>query len=252
MAEGRTIQSVSRALYILEAFSGQVKELSVTEISKRLALSKSTAFGLIHTLAEHGYLEQNAENSKYRLGLKLLKLGNIVQMNNIICQKARPCLETLVAEFDETAHLAIQRFSMVVYIDKIESDRTIYINSHIGAENPMYCTGVGKCLLAFMDSEERQRIFNGYKNLEHRTPKTLTSVALLEKDLTLIRERGFSLDDEEFGLGLFCVAVPLFDASGQVVAAISLSGPKAHFDENRSALIARRMQEVTKQISPSL
>lgn len=252
MAEGRSIQSVARALHILEAFSGQIKELSVTEISKRLALSKSTAFGLIHTLTENGYLEQNAENSKYRLGLKLLKLGNIVQMNNIVCQKARPYLEALVSEFEETAHLAIQRFSVVVYIDKIESDRTIYIHSHVGAENPMYCTGVGKCLLAFMSEEGRNRIYKGYGVLDRRTPKTITNLLDLEADLARVRERGYSLDDEEFGLGLFCVAAPVFDHAGQVVAAISLSGPKAHFDDVRVRLIAQSMKEATAKISREL
>ena len=252
MSEGRTIQSVARALYILEAFSGQLKELSVTEISKKLELSKSTAFGLINTLAQHGYLEQNVENAKYRLGLKLLKLGNIVQMNNIVCQKARPYLEALVNDFNETVHLAIQRFSMMVYIDKIESDRTIYIHSHIGAENPMYCTGVGKCILAFMADEERKRIYKGYKILESRTPKTLATIESLDQDLALIRGRGYSLDDEEFGLGLFCVAVPVFNQAGQVVAAISLSGPKAHFDDQRVAFIAQKMKAAAAEISCSL
>ncbi len=252
MSEGRTIQSVARALRILEAFSGQTKELSVTEISKQQGLSKSTAFGLINTLAENGYLEQNAENSRYRLGLKLLQLGSLVQMHNIICQKARPHLEFLVGEFDETVHLAIQRFSNVVYIDKIEGNRTIYIHSHIGAENPMYCTGVGKCLLAYMPAEARKRIFKGYQALEARTPKTIVSLDLLERDLALVRERGYSLDDEEFGLGLFCVAVPVFNKGGHVVAAISLSGPKAHFDEEKIDRIAQTMKNVTSRISSEL
>ena len=252
MPESRTIQSVARALFILEAFSNQNKELSVTDLSKKLGLSKSTAFGLINTLAEYGYLEQNSENSKYRLGLQLLKLGSLVQMNNIICQKARPYLEALVSEFDETVHLAIQRFSVVVYIDKIESDRTIYIHSHVGAENPMYCTGVGKCLLAYMAEGERQRVYKSYKTLEQRTPKTLHTFEQLEHDLTLIRERGYSLDDEEFGLGLFCVAAPVFNQAGQVVAAISISGPKAHFEADKVALIAQRMRVISQNLKESL
>ncbi|MGE4420687.1 MAG: IclR family transcriptional regulator [Pseudodesulfovibrio sp.] len=252
MSEGRVIQSVARALSILELFGGTTTELSVTEIANMLDLSKSTAFGLINTLARKGYLEQSQRDARYSLGLKLLRLGGLVRKNSILCQRARPFLEQLVTEFSETVHLAIEKNGLVVYIEKIRGEKAIFVQSDVGAQNPMYCTGVGKCLLAFMPESRLERVLNQMGTLERRGPNTITDMQDLRRELETIRQRGISFDDEEYAPGLICIAAPVRSEGGGVVAAISLSGAKAGIPPKRIAEISERITQVAAQISAQL
>jgi DNA-binding IclR family transcriptional regulator len=235
---------VARALNILELFEGS-PDLSVTEIANRLDLSKSTAFGLINTLAHKGYLEQNPRDSRYRLGLKLLRMGGAVQRHNVIVNRARPFMEKLVEEFSETVHLTVERNGMVVYIEKIEGDKAIFMQSAIGAENPMYCTAVGKCLLAYMPEAKAERLLRKMQPLERRGPNTIT-------ELQAIRERGISIDDEEHVPGLMCIAAPIRNHEGEVVAAISISGAKAGISSKLVGRISERVARAAQQISAAM
>jgi len=249
MSEGRVIQSVARALSILELFEGTPGDLSVTEIAARLDLSKSTAFGLINTLANKGYLEQNPRDSRYSLGLKLLRLGGAVRRRSILISKAKPFLEQLVQEFSETVHLTVERDGMVVYIEKIDGEKAIFMQSAVGAENPMYCTAVGKCLLAFMEEAKRERLFSRMEPLERRGPNTITDLDELRRELKTIRERGVSIDDEEHVPGLMCIAAPIRDHEGEVIASISMSGAKAGISSKMVGLISERIVWAAQQIS---
>jgi len=166
------IQSVDRALSILELFSNERPEIGVSDIARLLNLNKSTAFGLLSTLERRGYVEQNPDNGRYRLGLKTIELGQQKLSTFNIGQIAHPILKTLVDKVGETAHLAIYDHGEVIYIDKVECDNALSIASFIGKRNPAYCTGVGKCLLAFQSEEEIARVLSGV--LEVRTPKTIT------------------------------------------------------------------------------
>ncbi|MGE4293078.1 MAG: IclR family transcriptional regulator [Desulfovibrio sp.] len=252
MSEGRIIQSVARALSILELFEGPSIDLSVTEIANKLDLSKSTAFGLINTLAHKGYLEQNPRDSRYSLGLKLLRLGGMVRKHSILCRKARPYLEQLVSEFSETVHLAVEKNGLVVYIEKIRGAKTIFMQSDVGAENPMYCTGVGKCLLAYMPEERRERIIRQMGELERRGPNTITDRDELRKELESIRGKGYCYDDEEYAPGLLCVAAPVESPGAGVVAAVSLSGAKAGIPSRKMEELTARVVEVAGKISAEL
>jgi len=227
-------------------------ELSVTEIANQLDLSKSTAFGLINTLARKGYLEQNPRDSRYSLGLKLLRLGGAVQRHSILVNRAKPYMEKLVQEFSETVHLTVERNGMVVYIEKIEGEKAIFMQSAIGAENPMYCTAVGKCLLAFMPESKSERLLKKMEPLQRRGPNTITDIAELQKELQTIRERGISIDDEEHVPGLMCIAAPLRNHDGEVVAAISISGAKAGISSKMVGHISERITTVAQQISATM
>jgi len=251
MSEGRIIQSVARALNILELFESST-DLSVTEIANHLDLSKSTAFGLINTLAHKGYLEQNPRDSRYRLGLKLLRLGGAVQRHNILVNRAKPFMEKLVDEFSETVHLTVERNGLVVYIEKIEGDKAIFMQSAVGAENPMYCTAVGKCLLAYMPKANLERLLKKMQPLERRGPNTITDVAELRQELQVIRERGISIDDEEHVPGLMCIAAPIRNYEGEVVAAISISGAKAGISSKLVGRISEKVARTAQQISAAM
>lgn len=247
----KSIQSVERALNILELYKGKHAELSVTEIANELDLNKSTVFGLIKTLLNRGYLHQNESNAKYSLGLKALELGYNVQLNNVLLQKARPYLEILSAKYDETVHLAIEDNGEVLYVDRILGAKTISMNSEVWRRHPIYCTGLGKCLLAFMHEDRRAKILQ-HTELKPRTKNTITNPDDLRKELELIYRRGYSIDNEEFEFGLICIAVPIIKKEKGIIASISLSTPTLRFDYDNIEKTAQYLKELANKIENTI
>ncbi|HCX63970.1 MAG TPA: IclR family transcriptional regulator, partial [Eubacteriaceae bacterium] len=148
--QGVIIQSVSRALDILQCFEGNNKELGISEIANSLMLSKSTIYGLVNTLLSGGDLEQNKENKKYRLGIRLFELGSLVQRRMDLRNEARLyCLE-LAENYSYTIHLATHYNGEIVYIDKVDMPGAVIVYSQVGKRAPMHCTGVGKAMLAYL------------------------------------------------------------------------------------------------------
>lgn len=223
MATTKNIQSIERAFAILELFQQSLgRERSVKEIAQALSLNKSTAFGLINTLTNLGYLQQNGENQKYVLGLKLLSFSNAVKVQNIIIRTVHPYLEQINHKYNETAHCAVEDNGGVVYLDKVEALGSIYINTQIGTKNYMHCTGVGKCILAYLPEDTQERIYTG--NLKTMTYNTITNSEQLREEIDRVRKNGYAIDNEEISIGLSCVAVPIFSAPEKVACAISVSG----------------------------
>lgn len=251
MATTKNIQSLERASAILELLgSGSSTELSVKEISDALALNKSTAFGLINTLTNLGYLQQNGENQKYALGMKILSLSNAVRVNNIIIRTVHPYLEALSYRFGETAHSAVEQGDSVIYLDKVEAQSSIYINTQIGTKNYMHCTGVGKCILAYMGEERRSRILSGH--LRTITYNTITNAERMREELERVAAQGYAEDNEEIELGLSCVAVPVFSAPHAVACAISISGLTTRIKSTHHTEMVRALQDTSIQISQTL
>ena len=207
MATTKRIQSLERAAMILELFQNQVTELGLKEIVEKTELNKSTAFGIVNSLTDLGYLMQNSENQKYSLGPKILSLSTALRMNNVIVRITHPYLEELANRYQETVHSAIDAGNAsVIYLDKVESDSSIIINTKMGVKNYMHCTGVGKCLLAYKPVEECDRLLRF--PLTARTYNTFTEREPLYEELKKIRERGYAMDRDEIEIGLSCVSVP--------------------------------------------
>ncbi len=244
------IQSVDRALSILEVFSLKEKELGVTEISKRTALNKSTCFGLIHTLQNKGYLEQNPDNGKYRLGIKVFELGQIFELGLELRTIAKPYLEELVKETKETVHLVIRNKIEAAYIEKVEGPSAVNIISQVGNRVNLYCTGVGKSLLAYFPEDDVSEVLD--KELIPFTKNTIIDKGKLRQHLKEIREKGFSIDDEEIEIGLRCIAAPIFNHREEVIAAISISGPTMRITDERIAEIAELVKKAAGNISNKL
>ncbi len=222
MATTKNIQSIERAFAILDLFQQLGKnELSVKEIAEGLHLNKSTAFGLINTLASLGCLEQDRSNQKYMLGLKLLSLASTVQTQNVIILSVHPYLEQLNHMYDETVHCAIRNGDGVVYVDKVDAG-SIHISTQIGSQNDMHCTGVGKCILAYLPPSTQDRILS--KHMRSMTYNTITNALQLREELDRVRRQGYATDNEEISVGLSCVAVPVFSGPETVACAISVSG----------------------------
>lgn len=216
------IQSLVRASEILEAFTG-FKELGLAEISRQLDLNKSTTFGLVNTLASLGYLEQMQPSKKYRLGLRLLELGNLVQRRLDVREEARRNMVVFSKKYNALVHLAIYSNGYAVYIDKVEADAPITMYSQIGRRAPMYCTAVGKAMLAFLPEEYVQEVVD--RGMEPYTANTIVDRETLRNELDQVRKTYIAVDRQELEEGLTCIGTPIFDRMGKVCAAMSISFP---------------------------
>ncbi|MEK4538144.1 IclR family transcriptional regulator [Peribacillus sp. FSL K6-1552] len=247
----RLIQSVERTADILELFLVSGPELSIKDISQQLNLSKSTVHGLIKTLVHRGYLQQNTDNLKYKLGMKLFELGNFIGEHLDIGKIAQPIIKSLVEELKETVHLVVRQRDELIYVEKVEGPSALRIYSHIGKRAPIHCTGVGKAILAYQDEKEIDRILSSC-DLEPFTEHTMTDTKEIKNHLGLIREKGYSIDDEEIELGLKCVAAPIFDSKGTVIASISCASPKMRLSQERLPEVIAGIKNAAFEISKCL
>lgn len=247
----RLIQSIERAADILELFLFSDSELSVKEISEKLVLSKSTIHGLLKTLEYRGYLQQNPENQKYRLGLKLFELGHHMSKQLDIAKIAHPIIKKLVEQLKETVHLVVRQQDELIYVEKEDGPHSLRIYSHVGKKAPIHCTGAGKAVLAYQDEEEIDRILLNVP-LESFTPHTITDRDEIKNQLINVRKKGYSIDDEEIELGLKCVAAPIFDYRGNAIASISCASPKIRLDDERLPKVIERVKGAALEISQKL
>jgi DNA-binding IclR family transcriptional regulator len=245
------IQSVAHALDVLEEFKGDAIELGVTELSKKLKLHKNNIFRLLATLEARGYIEQNKSTENYRLGLKSLELGQTFIRQMGLLRQARPSLEKLAEGTNETSYLAIMRNQDVVYLDVVEANQTVRVASRVGLRLPTYCTAVGKVLICSESEEEiRKRL---PEQLVKRTSKTITDPKALVDHLKKVAKQGYGVDDEEFEEGVKCIAAPIRDYTGNVVAAISISGPAMRMPDKKIAEeLAPAVKEAAEEISRRL
>ena len=243
------IQSVERALQILDLFNEQATELKITEISKLMGLSKSTLHSLLKTLQLHGYIDQNPENGKYRLGMKLVERGHFVVGTMDIRQKAKSWLTRLSQETGQTTHLGILDGNEGVYIEKIEGKQAAIAYSRIGRRLPVHATAIGKVLLAWLDDEELAAVLEGYQ-FNGFTPATITDRTSLLAELKETRRNRYALDNEENEPGVRCVAVPVWNHESRVIAALSLSTLTSRVNDN--ALTACRQKLIDAGLGLSI
>jgi DNA-binding IclR family transcriptional regulator len=226
------IQAVSHALDLLEQFHDDVDELGVTELSKRLKLHKNNVFRLLATLESRGYIEQNKATENYRLGLKALELGQTFIKQMGLLRQAKPILEKMVDECNETCYVAIFKEGHVVYLDMVETDMTVRVVSRVGSRLPAYCTAAGKVHLAHMSDEEINEVLPS-KDLKPYTDTTIKSRDVLKAELATVIEKGFAIDNEEMDIGVRCVAAPIRDYTRRIVGSISVSGPNMRLSPER-------------------
>jgi len=219
------IHSVSTALAVLGSFSVETPESSLTEISRRLNLNPSTTFRILATLQARGFLEQNADSRRYRLGVACLELGSVYLSQTDIRKQALPVLRRLREGCRETVHLGTLVGNEVVYLERLDPLQPIgFMGSVVGSRMPAYCTALGKAMLACRSNGEICDLYAGVEFF----PRTLNSITGLEEllqELDRIRTAGYAIDDEENEIGVCCVAVPLYGYEASVTTAISVSGP---------------------------
>lgn len=222
--------SLIKAFGLLEHFSEEKPEWGVRELAQAMDANKSTVYRLLATLESLGVLRQDASTEKYSLGLKLFELGNRVPLQKAFVSQTHPELIRVAEEITETVHLGILKNEQVFMIDKVESHKGLKLNSVIGGYSPIHCTGLGKVLLAHQSSTTRRRILEQLE-LQAFTATTITVKRELTRQLDQIAAAGYALDREEWEMGLICLAVPVFNQSGALVAALSAAGPASRFRE---------------------
>jgi len=229
-----SIQTVSNALRLLEAFREE-DEIGVSELARRLDLHKNNVFRLLATLEERGYIEQSPESDRYRLGTRCLELARAFSHGQSLLHRVRPILESLSAALNETVHLGVLREYEVVHLDGEQPRQLVLTASRIGERLPVHCTALGKVLLgcgADAVRESFDRDWVSARGLQQRTEATICDRDKFFEHLRSVAGQGFALDLEECEVGLRCVATPVFDASGHVVAALSASGPAFRLAED--------------------
>lgn len=246
----KKIQSIDRAALILKCFSEKRKEMKLTDIADELDLNKSTTHGIITTLKYHGLIDQDEETQKYRLGLYLIRLGNLVSNSIDIIDIAHPIIDEVSRNLDETVHLSKLDHNQLIYIDKVESNQSMRIFTTIGSRMPAYCTGMGKALLAFSDLDKIDELLP--EVFDAITPNTIIDRKVLLEEFKSIRENGYSIDNEESDIGLRCVAAPIFDYDGNAKYALSVSGPTVRMTEERIETIAKVVKSAAKRISKKI
>ncbi len=248
-----TIQSVSHALDILESFTKTEDELGVTELSKRLGLHKNNVFRLLATLEHRGYIEQNKATESYRLGPKTLQIGAIFIEQRECRRQARPVLENLTAGSGETAVVAVLRANKVIYMDSVETNKTVRAVSRIGAMLPAHCTAVGKAQLASLSPAEIERLYPE-ADLPPLTDKSIRTRDALLAEIRKVAETGYALENEECDLEVRSIAVPVRDFSRNVIAAVGIVAPAGRLTDERLAKdgIVAQIQEAGRAISVKL
>lgn len=246
-----SIRSVDRALDILEAVAGANGEMTVDQIVVATGLPKSTAFRVLATLTGRRLLERDAQTQTYRLGMLALVIGARAMGDLDLRRVSRPHIEKLMAVTGETVHLSILSGDSALCIDKIDASRSMRMASFVGFLDPLHCSGVGKALLAFQDDKLRNQLL-GRMRFEPHTLRTITDRTRLAAQIAEIRGQGFAVDDEEIEEGLRCVAAPIRDHSGVVVAAVSISGPTVRINDTTLTELTRAVTGCAQTISREL
>jgi IclR family pca regulon transcriptional regulator len=221
-----TSQSLERGLAILSSFNSDRPLIGVSELSRDLDLSRSTAHRYVATLAKLGYLQQDPESKRYRLGPKVLDLGFSALNSMDLLEIAAPHLRRLADETQRTVNLAILDGTDVVYIERYRTARPgqqeIDLNLHVGARLPAYCTAMGKAILAFLPQERLEELIERI-DFVSRGPNTVTDPAAFREELARVRAAGISVNNEELAYGLRSIGAPIHSHSGEVLAALNLA-----------------------------
>jgi IclR family transcriptional regulator, KDG regulon repressor len=247
----KLIGAVDRALDILNLFDERAPELGTTEIAEMTGLHKSTAAGLIHTLAVKGYLDQNTSSRKYRLGLKIIERGSVVLGSMDLRQRATPFLQQLRDRLDETVNLAVFDDGYMVYVERLLCSHGLGMRSEVGKREPAHSTALGKVILAHLEPHHVDRYISRY-GLTPVTPRTTIDAVVFRQQIEQARCDGYALDDEENQVGGRCVAAPVYDHTARPVAGISISAPTARLPMTDVPRYGAAVIEVARMISSSM
>jgi DNA-binding IclR family transcriptional regulator len=230
------VQSVDRAVSVLEILARR-GEAGVSEVAAHVGVHKSTAFRLLGALEGRDLVEQTQQRGKYRLGFGILRLAGAIPGRLDVIKQGHPVCETLAAQIGETVNLAVLQSHFAVNLDQVRGPSAVAAHNWVGQLTPLHATSSGKVLLAAVPGRDRAALLKA-AGMSRFTANTMTSVASLERQLVTVADDGYAVCIEEFEDGLNALAAPIRDHTGQVVAAISVSGPAYRFTEQRIEHVA--------------
>ncbi|MDL2273120.1 IclR family transcriptional regulator [Oscillospiraceae bacterium OttesenSCG-928-G22] len=245
-------QSVEKVFQIIEIMASEGEPMRLQDIAQKSGLPAPTALRLINTLVTYGYALQDESTLRYSLSLKFAQIGGLVSSQISVRDIARPYVIELSRTCRESACLAIEQGMEVVYIDVVYGpDDMLKIMQRIGKRAPMHCTGIGKM---FLTNYTKKQLFEyaSEKGLPPITPNTITDVGELDRELALVRERGYAVDNEECELGARCVSAGITDYSGKVILGISVSGPAARMTPERVEELSSEVIRTGRLVSEKL
>ncbi|WP_130835212.1 DNA-binding transcriptional regulator KdgR [[Erwinia] mediterraneensis] len=245
-----SVSSVLKVFGILQAL-GEERDHGITELAQRVMMSKSTVYRFLQTMKSLGYVAQEGESEKYSLTLKLFELGAKALQNVDLIRSADVQMRELSRLTRETIHLGALEEESIVYIHKIDSLYNLRMYSRIGRRNPLHTTAIGKVLLAWRDRAEVEDILKEVE-FKRSTANTITSQEALLKVLDQVKVQGFGEDNEEQEEGLRCIAVPIFDRFGVVIAGLSISFPTIRFSEEAKKDYVAMLHRAAKAVSEQM
>jgi IclR family transcriptional regulator, KDG regulon repressor len=239
------IQTLARGLVVLERLAETPDGLGITELADEFGVDKGNMSRLLKTLASYGFAQKDEGSRKYTLGPQIVRLSRIVLTRMPLRETAKPSLKELVAATGECAHLAIAVQGQALYIDQEESPSSLRVTTGVGTLAPLYCTALGKVLLSFAHTPLPDK-------LQAYTARTITDPVMLQHHLEVVRNQGYAVDDEEYEVGVRCIAVPVYDYRDKCVAAIGISGPTSRLTLDILPRVTQVVQDIGKTLSSRL
>lgn len=245
------VRALERALLLLEAFSLEQPEWTLSELAAATELPPSTALRLLTILEQRGYVERSSDTDRYRIGVALFERGSVYIQSTSVEAEATEPLAALARETNQTASIAVMDRTDIVHIAVRQPKRAIRYYAPVGQREMAHCTGLGKVLLSGL-SEEALREVVERRGLPSRTDRTITTLSALRAHLEEVRKQGFAIDNEESLVGLRCVAAPIYDHRDRLIAAMSASGPADEFTDSALPIIIAAVRAAAIAISDRL
>ncbi len=249
-ARSNSVKSVTKAFAIIDALD-RAEELSISQLSEMLEMDKTTVHRIINTIKEAGFVNQNPTTKKYSNSMKFYMYGRNVLHKNELGEIARPYIRQIAQITGETVNLGIRVENSVVYIDRAQSETGIQVATTTGKSIPMHCTGMGKAIMAYLESEEIDKIISETDLVAYTHNSAVNREQLLEK-LAEVKEKGIAIDHEEFDIGLIAFGAPIFNADGKPFAAISISCPTVRYNKQSAGLFEKLLSDASAIISMKL
>lgn len=247
---GQNVQSVERAIRLLERLA-EHNQMSLGQLAKTVGVHKSTAYRLLRTLIKLRYVEQDHDQGDYRVGIRLVQMGGMVNRSWPLHRSAESVMDQLAERLGESVNLAVEDDLHMVYVATVDARNLLRMQLNVGRRVPVHCTAVGKAFLAFSPDLVRRMQNSGY-SLERLTPSTITTWDALEAELEAVRRHGFSIDDEEQEVGARCVAAPIADPHHRIVAALGISAPAARLPRERAEEVGPIILQAARRVSERL
>jgi len=245
------VQSLCRALSILNVIADDDHGLTMTEIAQRAGLPMSTTHRLLTTLQHETYVRYDNDQSLWKMGVQAFIIGNAFVRSRDIIATSRPFMAALMEQSGETTNLAVADQGECIYLAQVECRQMMRVQAKPGSRVPIHSSAVGKALLAAMPPEKARK-FIQMREFERATTNTVIDQKALCKEVEEVREKHFARDDEEHCVGLRCVASAIFDEFGEPIAAVSLSGPRARVSDERFPILGAMVQETAAQITAAM